>query len=75
MAKLRSHSIGGSLLIWYDQAEAHLNEQSPQQVFSGCNRPGLKKKKARSLRDYCPYATIPVSELYIFIMTICITGE
>ena len=39
MAKLRSHSIGGSLLIWYDRAEAHLNEQSPQQIFSGCNRP------------------------------------
>jgi hypothetical protein len=34
-----------------------------------------EKKKARSLRDYGPYATIPVSELYIFIMTICITGE
>lgn len=39
MAKLRSHSIGGSLLIWYDRAEAHLNEQSLQQIFSGCNRP------------------------------------
>ncbi len=39
MAKLRSHSIGGSLLIWYDRAEARLNEQSPQQIFSGCNRP------------------------------------
>jgi hypothetical protein len=38
MAKLRSHSIGGSLLIWYDRAEAHLNEQSPQQIF-WCNRP------------------------------------
>lgn len=71
MAKLRRHGIGGSLLIWYDQAEAHLNELSPPQILSGYNRsfgvPGLKKKKARSLRDNCRFATIPVSELYIFI--------
>ncbi|SQA60210.1 Uncharacterised protein [Raoultella planticola] len=61
MAKLRSHSIGGSLLIWYDRAEAHLNEHPRNKFFRGAtdplvSRPEKKEstvsERLRSLRNH-----------------------
>jgi hypothetical protein len=47
MAKLRSHSIGGSLLIWYDRAEAHLNEQSRNKFFRGATDPLVSRPEKK----------------------------
>jgi hypothetical protein len=54
-----------------------ISMSNPRNKFFGATDPLVSRpeKRKHGLRDYGPYATIPVSKLYIFIMTICITGE